>query len=217
MKMIIVGCGRSGSGLALALSRMGHTVTVIDSDGSAFKALGTSFRGETIEGVGFDRDVLLRAKIDRTDALAAFTSSDESNAVIARIAREIYHVPKVVARLYDREKAEIYRHLGIQTLSATTWGIRRAIDILSYSPFNTVFSVGNGDVDMVEIETSPLMTGHKVSELTVSGEIHVVAIGRGNKTVLPTMGTVLQKGDLLYIAVAVSSIGSLKQLLGKGM
>ena len=93
MRMIIVGCGRNGAGLAQALSKIGHTVTVIDSDGSAFNALGSAFQGETVEGIGFDREVLLKAKIDRTDALAAFTASDESNAVIARIAREIFRVP----------------------------------------------------------------------------------------------------------------------------
>ncbi len=221
MRMIIVGCGRNGAGLAQTLSKMGHTVTVIDSNASTFQALGTAFRGETVEGVGFDRDVLLKAKIDRTDALAAFTSSDESNAVIARIAREIYHVPKVVARLYDREKAEIYRRLGVQTLSSTTWGIKRAADLLCYSPLNTVFSVGNGDVDIVEIEVPPLMAGHKVSELMVPGEVHVAAITRGNKTVLPTMGMALQNGDVLYIAVVVASSGRLKRLFGfsngKGM
>lgn len=221
MRMIIVGCGRNGSGLAQALSKMGHTVTVIDSDASAFKALGPSFRGETIEGVGFDRDILLQAKIDRADALAAFTASDESNAVIARIARETYHVPKIVARLYDREKAEIYRRLGIQTLSSTTWGIKRAVDLLCYSPLNTVYSVGNGEVDIVEIEISPLMIGHKVSELTIPGEFHVVAIARENKTILPTLGTVLMKDDLLYIAVVIASSDRLKRLLGlangKGM
>lgn len=214
MRMIIVGCGRNGSGLAQALSKMGHTVTVIDSNASAFQALGPAFRGKTVEGVGFDRDVLLKAEIDRTDALAAFTSSDESNAVIARIAREIYHVPKVVARLYDREKAEIYKRLGVQTLSSTTWGIKRAADLLCYSPLNTVFSPGNGDVDIVEIEVPPLMAGHKVSELMVPGEVHVAAVTHGNKTVLPTMGMALQNGDVLYIAVVVGSSGRLKRLFG---
>jgi trk system potassium uptake protein TrkA len=214
--MIIVGCGRNGSGLALALSKMGHAVTVIDSDPSAFKALGAAFKGDTVEGVGFDRDILEKAKIDRTDALAAFTSSDESNAVIARIAREVYHVPKVVARLYDREKAEIYRRLGVQTLSSTTWGIKKAADLLCYSPLNTVFTVGNGGVDLVEMELPPLLAGHKVLDLTVPGEIHVTAIERGNKTVLPTGGTVLQKGDILYIAVVPASSGRLRRLLGLG-
>jgi trk system potassium uptake protein TrkA len=219
--MIIVGCGRNGSGLAEALSKMGHAVTVIDTDASAFKALGPSFRGETVEGVGFDRDVLLKAKIDRTDALAAFTASDESNALIARIAREVYRVPKVVARLYDREKAEIYRRLGVQTLSSTAWGIKRAVDLLCYSPLNTVLSVGGGDADLVEIELPLLLAGRKVGDLTIPGEIHVVAVARGNKTILPTMGTVLEKNDLLYIAVVVASSGRLKRLFGladgKGM
>ncbi len=221
MRMIIVGCGRNGSGLAEVLSKMGHTVTVIDSSASAFKALGPVFRGETVEGVGFDRDVLLKAKIDRTDALAAFTASDESNAVIARISTEIYHVPKVVARLYNREKAEIYRRLGVQTLSSTTWGIKRAADMLCYSPLNTVFNLGNGDVELVEIEVPLLMVGYHIRDLTVPGEVHVVAIMRGNKTFLPTTGTVLEKDDMLYIAAAAASSGRLKKLFGfangKGM
>lgn len=221
MRIIIVGCGRNGSGLAQALSKMGHTVTVVDSNPSAFAALGPAFAGETVEGIGFDRDVLGKAKIDRADAVAAFTASDESNAVIARIAKEIYRVPKVVARLYDREKAEIYRRLGIQTLSSTTWGIKRAVDLLCYSPLNTVFSIGSGDVELVEIEVPPLMVGHKVSELALPGEVHVAAVTRGSKTVVPTLGTVLQKGDLLYIAAVVASSDRLKRLLGladgKGM
>ncbi len=214
MRMIIVGCGRNGSGLAQILCKMGHTVTVIDSNASAFEALGPAFRGDTVEGVGFDRDVLIKAKIDRTDALAAFTSSDESNAVIARIATEIYHVPKVVARLYNREKAEIYRRLGVQTLSSTTWGIKRAADLLCYSPLNTVFSVGNGDVELVEIEVPLMMVGYHVRDLSVLGEVQVVAIMRGNKTFLPTLGTVLEKNDMLYIAAVISSSGRLKKLFG---
>ncbi len=214
MKIIIVGCGRNGSGLAQALSKAGHAVTVIDSDPAALLKLGPEFKGKTIEGVGFDQEVLMKAKIDRTDALAAFTSSDESNAVIARIAREIYHVPKVVARLYDREKAEIYRHLGIQTLSSTTWGIKRAADLLTHTPLDAVFSFGSGDVELVKIEVPSLIAGRRVNDLTVLGEIHVVAIERANKTILPTAGTVFQRRDTLYIAAAISSGGQLKKLLG---
>ena len=214
MRMIIVGCGRNGSGLALALSKMGHNVTVIDSNPGSFKELGPNFRGETIEGIGFDQEVLLKAQIKKTDALAAFTSSDESNAVIARISREIYHVPKVVARLHDREKAEIYKRLGVQTLSSTAWGIQRAVDLLCYSPLHTIFSMGNGDVELVDIETTPLMEGHKASELSIPGEVNIVSITRGNKTILPTTGTALQKGDILYVAAAVSSFDRLKRLFG---
>lgn len=214
MRILIVGCGRNGAGLAQALCRMGHLVTVIDSDASAFKALGPAFRGETVEGIGFDRDVLAKAKIDRADALAAFTSSDESNAVIARMAREIYRVPRVLARLYDKGKAEIYRHLGVQTLSSTVWGIKRATDLLCYSPLNSVFSLGSGDADIVEMELPALMAGHKVSELTVPGEISVTAILRENRTILPFPGMILQKGDLLYITAMIASSDRLRRLLG---
>lgn len=214
MKIIIVGCGRNGAGLALALSKAGHSITVIDSDEMAFTKLGKDFKGKTIEGIGFDRDILTLAKIEKSDALAAFTSSDESNAVIARMAREIYHVPKVVARLYDRDKAEIYKQLGIQTLSSTTWGIKRAADLLTYTPLDAVFSFGNGDMELVRIEVPSLVAGRKVNDLTVSGDIHVVAIERGNKTILPTSGTVFQRRDILYIAVVISSGGQLKKLLG---
>ena len=214
MKIIVVGCGRNGSGLAAALAQNGHSVTVVDSNPAAFSQLGKDFPGNTVQGIGFDQDVLLKAGIDRTDALAAFTASDESNAVIARIAREIYHVPKVVARLYERGKAEIYRRLGIQTLSSTTWGIQRAMDILSYSPLNAVFSFGNGDVELVKIEVPSLVAGRKVNDLTVLGDIHVVAIEREGGTILPTAGTVFRRGDMLYIAVNVASGGQLKKLLG---
>lgn len=214
MKIIIVGCGRNGSGLAEALSRQGHNVTVVDSNPAAFEALGPSFRGETVEGIGFDRDVLLKAKIDRADALAAFTSSDESNAVIARMAREIYRVPKVVARLYDREKAEIYRHMGIQTLSSTTWGIKRAVDLLTYSALDSRYSFGNGEVELVELALPPLLIGHQVSELAIPSEILVAAITRENKSFIPGLGTTLQKDDLLHIAVHVASADRLQRLFG---
>lgn len=216
MNMIIVGCGRNGAGLAQALSKAGHAVVVIDSDGASFTQLGAGFKGKTLEGIGFDREILEQAGIQRTDALAAFTSSDESNAVIARMAREIYHVPKVVARLYDRRKAEIYQQLGIQTLSSTTWAIKRAADLLTYTPLDAVFSFGAGDVELVKIEAPSLVWGRKAGDLTVLGDIHVVALERGNKTLLPTSGTILQKHDVLYIAVTVSAGTQLKRLMGYG-
>ncbi len=214
MKIIVVGCGRIGAGLAQFLCQAGHAVTVVDSDESAFRQLGPSFKGKTVTGVGFDRDVLLAAKIDRADALAAVTSSDESNAVIARLARETYRVPKIVARMYDRQKAEIYMRLGVQTISSTAWGIKRAADLLCYSPLNTVFSLGDGEVDVVEVEVPALLVGQKARELMVAGEINLLAIHRGNKTFLPTMGTVFEKDDHLYLVVSESATGRLTKLLG---
>lgn len=214
MRIVIVGCGRIGSGLAQALDKAGHEVYVIDSNPSAFTKLNPAFTGKKIEGVGFDRDVLLKARIDRADALAAVTSSDESNAVIAQLARDAYRVPKVVARMYDRQKAEIYRRLGVLTLSSTAWGIRRAMDLINYSPLNTVLSLGSGDVELVEIEVPALLIGRQARELMLAGEATVAAVVRGNKTFIPTMGTTFEKGDLIYLSVATGSTGRLKRLLG---
>jgi len=214
MKMIIVGCGRMGSGLAQTLIRNGHSVTVIDLDPAAFERLPESFSGNTVTGVGFDRDILLKAGIERADGLAAVTSSDEANAVIARIASLIFRVPKVVARLYDQRKAEIYKRLGIQTIDPSSWGISRVYDLLCYSQLDTVISFGSGDVDIVEVEIPALLVGRTVRELTSSGEFIVTSVTRNNKTFLPTLGTEFQKRDIIHIAVAVQSSDRLKSLLG---
>jgi trk system potassium uptake protein TrkA len=216
MRIIIIGCGHTGAGLARELSLAGHAVTVVDSNAAAFERLGPSFKGEMITGVGFDRDVLLRAGIERADGLGAVTSSDETNVVTARVAREVFHVPKVVARVYDPRKAEIYRRLGLQTISPVSFGIQRLAELLTFSPVERVQSLGSGDVDIVEAEVSPLIAGRTVKDLTVPDEVRVVAITRSGKTFLPTMGTVFQEGDRLHLAVLATSADRLKALLGTG-
>lgn len=213
MKIIIIGCGRIGSGLAQTLSLQRHAVTVVDKDPAAFERLGPAFKGRTVPGIGFDRDVLLQAGIERTDALAAVTASDEANVVAARLASQIFRVPRVVARLYDPRKAEIYRRLGLQTISPVTWGIHRIAELLSYSQLESVVSLGGGGVDIVEAEVPPLLVGRTVKELTVAGEIIVVAISRGDITFLPTLGAVFQEGDRVHLAVEAASVDRLRTLL----
>lgn len=213
MKVIIVGCGRMGTGLSLNLVKKGHQVTVIDSDPEAFEALGKNFTGTKIVGIGFDRTVLLKAKIDKVDAVVSCTSSDEANAVIARIARNIYSVPRVVARLYDPRKADIYNRFGIKTISTTTWGIERASEILTYSHLDSVYEMGNGNVNLICIEVPHLIVGHTVNDLTVLGEIHVVSICRNNNTFIPNFGTIFEEKDIVYISVIASAIGKLKSML----
>ncbi|MDP4152291.1 MAG: NAD-binding protein [Bacillota bacterium] len=214
MKVIIVGCGKLGSGLALNLLKKGHNVTVIDNDPEAFQLLGKDFKGETIVGVGFDRGILEKAQIKMADAIVACSKSDEANALIGRISRNIYKVPRVISRLYDPRKAEVYRSLGIQTISTTTWGVLRTTEMLSYNQLDSVLTIGDSNVELVRIDTPTLLVGRTVNELTVVGEIHVVAISRDNKTFLPTMGTALQKHDVIYIAALSSSTKRLKSLLG---
>jgi trk system potassium uptake protein TrkA len=214
MKILVIGCGQVGAGLAKTLVGRGHSVTVVDKDPHAFEKLGDHFKGQTILGIGFDREVLLKAGIERADGVAAVTARDEANVVASRIARDIFHVPKVVARLYDVRQAEIYKRLGIQTIAPTAWGINRIADLLLYSPLETVFSIGSGDVELVEVGVPRLLVGKTVRDLTVAGEIHVVSITRANKTFLATLGTIFREGDLLHVAALTTSGNRLKDLLG---
>jgi trk system potassium uptake protein TrkA len=213
MKIIIIGCGRMGSGLARTMSLRGHAVTVVDRDPMAFERLGPAFKGQTVVGIGFDRDVLLKAGIDRADGLAALTESDEANVVAARLASQVFHIPRVVARLYDPRKADIYKRLGLRTIAPVAWGITRAADLLSRSQLEPVANLG-GDVEIVEVEVPPLLVGRTVNELVVPGEIDVVAVSRGGRTLLPTLGTLFRDGDMVYVAVLSTSADRLTELLG---
>ncbi|WP_373484391.1 TrkA family potassium uptake protein [Acetobacterium sp.] len=214
MKTIIVGCGRIGSGLALKLNQSGHDITVIDQDPLTFKHLGASFKGKIITGVGFDRDVLISAGIERADALAAVTSNDEANALTARIASQIFGVPRVVSALHEPRKAEIYRRLGLQVFDPMSWGVNRVADLLSFSPVNVAMSIGNGDVDIMEIEIPALLVGRRVGELMIPGEVSVISISRGNRSLIPVLNTVFENRDLVHLAVATASGDRLKSLLG---
>ena len=214
MNAIIVGCGKLGSGLALNLIKKGYSVTVIDDNAATFELLGKNFAGRTITGVGFDKAILEKAGVQSADALIACCKSDVTNALIGRISRNIYRVPHVISRIYDPRKAEIYHTLGIQTISATTWGIRRVTEMLSYNELDTVTTLGDDNVELVRIDVPALLIGKTVNELTAIGEIQVVAISRDFKTFLPTFGSAFQKNDVVYIAVLASSIKRLKSILG---
>jgi len=214
MKVIVVGCGKMGSGLALELVKKGHSVTVVGSSADELAILGKSFQGDTIVGVAFDKQILEQAGIERADAVVACTKSDETNALIGRISRNTYRVPRVVSRLYDPRKAEIYRSLGIQTISATEWGVKHAIELLSYDQLDIVAGLGNGGVDIVRVEATELLVGKKIVDITAAGEFMVCALSRQNQAFLPTLGTVLQKGDVLYFNVLVSSVKQFKHVLG---
>jgi trk system potassium uptake protein len=214
MKIIIIGCGRMGAGLAQTLDQRGHQVVVVDIDPNAFERLAPSLSDRSIAGIGFDRAVLLKAGVERADGLAAVTASDEANVVIARVARQVFHVPRVVARVYDPRKAEIYQRLGLQTISTTTWGISRIAELLCYSELDTVFSLGNGQVELAEVEVPPLLAGRTVSELTMPGQALVVSISRAGKTFLATTETVFEAGDRAHLAVMTSALNRLHAMLG---
>jgi trk system potassium uptake protein TrkA len=213
MRIIIVGCGRMGAGLAQRLSVHGHSVAIVDHNPAAFDRLGPTFHGRTIVGGGFDRAALLHAGIERADGLAAVTSSDDVNVVAARLARRVFRVPRVIARLYDPRKAELYRRLDVQTISTTGWGISRIAELLTYSHLDPIVSLGAGEVDLVEAEIPPAVAGRTIQDVMVPGEVQVVAIHRAGTTFLPAPTTVFQAGDLAYLVLLASSAERLRTLL----
>jgi trk system potassium uptake protein TrkA len=216
MRIIVLGCGRVGERVARLMADEGHEVAVIDYDANALERLGPHFKGRKIKGVGFDRNVLLEAGIEQADAFAATSSSDNANIVAARIARNVFKVPRVVARLYDPGRAEIYRRLGLVTISSTDWGAERIRELILFSELDAVETFGNSEVCVVTVEVPPQLVGRMVKSLTITGEINVAAITRRGEAFIPLLGTEFRPDDLLHLVVMTSSMDQLKSLLGFG-
>lgn len=214
MKVIIMGCGRVGEQLSLLMAGEGHDVVVIDQDQAALDRLHTSFPGQKIKGVGFDRSVLVRAGIEEAEGFATTSSSDNANIVAARIARNVFGVPRVVARLHDPRRAEIYRRLGLVTISSTTWGAHRISELLTHSDLAPVMTFGSGEVSLLAIEVPPQFAGRTVKDLTVVGEIAVVAVTRDGHALMPSLGLEFADKDTLHLAVLATSMSRLEAMLG---
>jgi trk system potassium uptake protein TrkA len=214
MHIIIIGCGRVGARLASLLSSSGHSVVVIDKNPEAFKRLEPSFKGKTIEGVGFDRKTLLDAGIEHADALATVTNGDNTNVVVASIAAQDFHVPRVVARINDPVRAEIFPKLGITTISATLWTSGRIFEYLISPELHNVFSVGSAGVQLYEFEVQSALIDRKVGDLNVANEIRVVAITREGVGFIPVLGSVFKWRDRVLVAVDTRSIDKLRAMLG---
>jgi trk system potassium uptake protein TrkA len=213
MKVIVMGCGRIGSQVSMLLSEQGHAVTIIDHDANSEGRLGTNFKGRIIKGLGFDRNILLQAGIEQVEAFVAASQSDNANIVSARIARNIFHVPRVVARLYDPRRAEIYQRLGLTTISSTNWGAERILQVLTHMDIDVWNTFGNGEVALVHVELPTQLTGRNVMQLNVTGEIMVVSITRDDHAFVPTSGTEFHEGDLVHLVVLSTSMERLEHLL----
>jgi len=214
MKVIVMGCGRIGSQVSQLLSDQGNDVTIIDHDSNSEGRLGPSFKGSIIKGLGFDRNILMQAGIEQAEAFVAASQSDNANIVAARIARNIFHVPRVVARLYDPRRAEIYQRLGLTTISSTNWGAERIFQVLTHTDIDVWNTIGNGEVTLVQLEVPPQLNGRSVKLLNVPGEVMVVAITRNAQAFIPTSGTEFHESDLINLVVLSSAMGRLEELLG---
>jgi trk system potassium uptake protein TrkA len=213
MKIVIVGCGRVGSMLANMLSSEGHEISIIDKNPLSFARLGKSFKGDAIEGSGFDKKILEKAGIERSDAFASVTNGDNTNIVSALVAKRKYRVPIVITRIYDPARAEIYRRLGLTTISSTTWGATTIKDMILHPGLLEKITLGSGEAKIIEVTALHQLIGHSIAELSIPSEISVIAIIRAGKAFIPTAGTRLEEGDILYIVVLSSASPKLKKML----
>jgi trk/ktr system potassium uptake protein len=186
--------------VADGLSRIGHDVAVIDSDSTAFGRLSPDFSGERVLGVGFDRDVLLRAGIEDADAFAAVSSGDNSNIISARLAREIYRVPRVVARIYDAKRAEVYERLGIPTIATVPWTTDRLLQALTQDTETPKWRDPTGTVAVAEVVLHEDWVGRRVTDLEAATGARVAFLIRFGTGVLPEPKTIIQAGDHVYVA-----------------
>jgi trk system potassium uptake protein len=189
-----------GSSVADGLSRIGHDVAVIDSDRKAFTRLSPEFTGERVLGLGFDRDVLLSAGIKEADAFAAVSSGDNSNIISARLARETFGVRRVVARIYDAKRAEVYERLGIPTIATVPWTTDRLLHVLTRDAEMTKWRDPTGTVAVAEVALHEDWVGHRASDLEAATGARVAFLIRFGTGVLPEPKTVIQAGDQVYIA-----------------
>ena len=208
-----MGCGRVGSTLARDFQNLGHSVAVIDQDREAFRRLGADFNGLTVAGIGFDRDTLLEAGIERADAFAAVSDGDNSNILAARVARETYGVKNVVARIYDPGRAEIYQRLGIPTVATVLWTTDQIMRRILPSGAKSEWQDASGKVQLSEVHVHSDWFGNPVfsiEELTPARVAFITRLGEG---LIPDEHTVLQEGDVLYVLSSDTELTEITQSL----
>ena len=215
MHVIVVGCGRVGSGLAVSLTDEGHSVTVIDRNARAFRRL-KDWDGPRIVGSGFDRDDLEKAGAIGADALAAVTSGDNTNIMTVRIARETYLIPNVVARIYDPRRAEIYQRLGIPTVATVTWTIDQVRRRLLPEHDAADWSDPSGRLLLMDRSLPDRWAGRRLVDLEEAGRLSLVAVTRAGVIRLDARDLVGQEGDVLHVAVLHDARQDLDQRLGSG-
>ena len=214
MKIIIVGCGKFGTRLANYLNNQNHDVTIIDNREEAFNNLGGNFTGRTVLGMGYDKDVLESAGIKVADALISCSSSDAINAVVSNIAHNIYHVNNVIARMYDKSKARIFRSMGIHTISITDLGVERILDYFDSNRLQVVKKIGeDSEIKIIKIKASLSLIGKTVDEISLHGEFEGVAIERHDITMMPLKDTKIKDNDTIYFSVLEESLLKFKEIL----
>jgi trk system potassium uptake protein TrkA len=211
MHIVIMGCGRVGAALAQTLEERGHSVAVIDRDPTAFRRLSPRFAGQRVTGLGFDRDTLTEAGLPEAGAFAAVSSGDNSNIIAARVAREVFGVRNVTARIYDPRRAEVYERLGIPTVATVRWTADQMLRRLLPSGAEPLWRDPSGGVQLSEVHVAPAWVGHPVSRFQEQTGVRVAFLTRLGEAVLPTAATVLQEGDLVHVMMYADRVAEVER------
>lgn len=213
MRVVIAGCGRVGSDLAITLSEEGHDVSVIDSRPEVFEHLGSTFNGFTHEGLGYDVRVLKEAGIEYADAFVAATDSDNANAMAVQVAERVFGVPRTIARLDDPAREDAYRALGVHFVSGARLTSKVIHEQLLREEFAFHVTFPRGDVEIVDMIIGAGGSGLPVSELETPGDLRVAAVYRGNRTLIPEDDFALAEGDLVVAAARAGARRKIRRFL----
>ncbi|MDV6014454.1 TrkA family potassium uptake protein [Haloechinothrix sp. LS1_15] len=216
MHVVIMGCGRVGASLANALERLGHDVAVIDKDLDAFRRLGAEFHGDQILGIGFNKQTLREAGIDRAEAFAAVSSGDNSNIISARVARETFGVTHVVARIYDHKRAAVYERLGIPTVATVPWTTDRFLHTLVGDSAAPVWRDPSGQVALLHLRPSLQWVGATFAELERTTGARVAFLRRAAATIYPEGDERLAEGDSVYVVAGSDELDTVERFAGTG-
>ena len=210
--VVIMGCGRVGSTLALILESKGLTVSVVDSSESAFRRLGHSFAGRTVTGIGFDRDTLREAGVEQAEAFAAVSSGDNSNILAARVARETFGIDNVVARIYDPGRAEVYQRLGIPTVATVRWTADQMIRRLLPHGAEPEWRDPSGTIRLAEVPVDRAWVGERVRVIEEASGARIAFLTRLGEGLLPVEDTVLQDGDIVHVVMRDEDSGAVEDM-----
>ena len=213
MHAIIGGCGRVGAQLAEGLSDEGHDVIIVDDQSSAFERLGTGFNGDTLLGDFTDRETLIRAGVERADAVVAVTSYDNVNLMAVQIAQILFSVPRTVARLFNPAREESYRKMGVHYVSGTRLVAKAILNELRDESFPLHVAFENAETSIVEMTVTREGRGWSVVELESDGDVRVAAIKRGAKVSIPTPKDTVLRGDIVVAAVTEKAAKRLRAIM----
>jgi trk/ktr system potassium uptake protein len=213
--VVIMGCGRVGSTLARYLEDRSHTVSIIDANPDAFRRLGSSFSGEMVTGYGFDRTVLKNAGIERAGAFAAVSSGDNSNIISARVAREMFSLENVVARIYDPRRAAVYQRLGIATVATVRWTADQMLRRLLPEGSEPEWRDASGMIRIEVLEVPEPWVGSKVRALEQLGS-KVAFLTRLGEAMMAGPDLVLQDGDMIHLVMPETEAATVSAAIQKG-